>query len=90
VMRWEKKVSTASSEATKPLYESATYCVLNGPYGPYIRKKSKTRTPLVSVPKEASLTNLTEEIVRGWYQSKRAVSKRPSHDRPPKQKKSTE
>jgi len=85
VTRWEKKATSTTTTATKPLYESATYCVQNGPYGPYIRKKSNTRTPLVSVPKDASLTNLTEEIVHGWYQSKPAL-KRPST----KQKKSTE
>jgi len=76
VKRWEKK---GVSSASTPLYESTTYCVQNGPYGPYIRKKSKTRTPLVSVPKEASLTDLTEEIVHGWYQSKPTASaKRPN------------
>ncbi len=90
VKRWEKKEAASSSSASSsstPLYESATYCVLNGPYGPYIRKKSKTRTPLVSVPKNVPLTDLTEEIVHGWYQSKPAASsKRPST----RQKKSTE
>lgn len=76
---------TSSSSLTSILKETTHYMVRNGPYGPYLLKKTKTATKgksvCVSVPKGLDVSELTDKDLAALYtaglEKKRAQKNNP-------------